>query len=89
MFPQCHCMAPRMPGPGGGTRDNGCMSGSRDPWAGLPPGAQPVMVFCEREGHRKFLGRGWTYRFADGFPATAFDLARGTSRGPGLDPAGA
>ena len=31
------------------------------------------MVFCEREGHRKFLGRGWTYRFADGFPATAFD----------------
>jgi hypothetical protein len=31
------------------------------------------MVFCERGGHRKFLGRGWTYRFADGFPSVAFD----------------
>ena len=31
------------------------------------------MVFCERLGHRKFLGRGWTYRFGDGFRAVAFD----------------
>lgn len=51
------------------------MSGS-SVWAGCPAGAQPVMVFCERNGHaRKFLGRGWTYRFADGFPAVAFDPA--------------
>ena len=49
------------------------MSSSSGPWAGCPAGAQPVMVFCQRLGHRKFLGRGWTYRFADGFPAVAFD----------------
>lgn len=33
------------------------------------------MAFCERDGHRKFLGRGWTHRFGDGFPAVAFDQA--------------
>jgi hypothetical protein len=44
-----------------------------DPWAGCPAGWQRVMVFCERGGHRKFLGRGWAHRFGDGFPAVAFD----------------
>lgn len=44
-----------------------------DPWAGCPPGWQRVMAFCARKGHRKFLGRGWAHRFADGFPAAAFD----------------
>ncbi len=49
------------------------MSSSTDVWAGCPAGAQPVMVFCERPGHRKFLGRGYTYQFADGFRSVAFD----------------
>ena len=40
---------------------------------GLPAGWQRAMVFCERAGHRTFLGRGWAHRFADGFPAVAFD----------------
>jgi hypothetical protein len=44
-----------------------------DPWAGCPAGWQRVMAFCERKGHRKFLGRGWAHRFGDGFPAVAFD----------------
>ena len=49
------------------------MASGGDPWAGCPPGWQRVMVFCERKGHRKFLGRGWAHRFGDGFPAVAFD----------------
>ena len=50
-----------------------------DPWAGCPPGWQRVMVFCERAGHRKFLGRGWAHRFGDGFPAVASIRARSAS----------
>src|SRR5487761_1084427 len=38
------------------------VASSSDPWAGCPAGWQRVMAFCERDGHRKFLGRGWTHR---------------------------
>ena len=52
-------------------------SSDRDPWAGCPPEWLKLIVECEGrpgQGHRrKFLGRRWMRRFADGFLAVAFD----------------